>query len=383
MAVSLLNPKKSVADQVFARMNPGEIYSEGGYTGMAPEFYSPAPNPNDPREAIMQQYGYRDYMNSQRNPDDEAARMLAIQNAGGPGMSMNVQDPYIQAAQNWQEPPVNQQKVEQYRNLSDADQVALQYVNSGQMTPKELYDKMKDVELKREIALLKLKSEAPIDRMDLSKDGQAVPMDAANLAAWMSGQGVSADFRPPETHQFINSETTRNGGVGSGGKGSASAGSGGVPKDLDDLLKQRDEAMKTYSSLISDTKQFNQNPSAALSQLALVQKLDMTRELYQSPLNNVDIQTAGSIASSVLGTGRAVMDSGTQPLIAGKNGDTLLNLNGIVKNKDGSARRVMDLFAMEGNTQLVTGGQAYKFVEDAINAIAGVIVPPYRGPAMQ
>jgi hypothetical protein len=141
--------------------------------------------------------------------------------------------------------------------------------------------------------------------------------------------------------------------------------------------------MKTYSSLISDTKQFNQNPSAALSQLALVQKLDMTRELYQSPLNNVDIQTAGSIASSVLGTGRAVMDSGTQPLIAGKNGDTLLNLNGIVKNKDGSARRVMDLFAMEGNTQLVTGGQAYKFVEDAINAIAGVIVPPYRGPAMQ
>jgi len=321
----------------FDQMMPGEIYAEGGapgtdprtgaprYTG--PEYIVPDYDPKSPRDLIARETGYEDYqtMQDQMAPTSQRQQHVErLENMAGRAI------PELQERYTYFDP----ERAQRFERMSDADKMAIAFVDAGLMKPKEWYAEAKKDARMRDDATLKALEKLPFDRATMSQGDEMVPTSGAAIADFMSQHGkTSAEFADPVTRQIITStsQQSRTGGGGGGG-GSGRMGAGTDAKEIeaqrDNLVSALTAATNTLSTLRSDSK--NVGEAAIADQEKRVNHAQLTHQLFAMANGTISATEATRVATRAITGGRMVSaDANAGPLIYTDQGAPMLNLNGV------------------------------------------------------
>lgn len=201
MPISLLkkdNSRRNLLD-VFDLMQSGEIYTPDE-TGIGGEFivqknrYIPDPSGQVSDLAPFQrETGVKDYMTSQ-TAESDAERLMRIQEMTGAGM--------IGLENKLQFDP---SAVERFEDMSSADKLAAQMVQTGQMNPKDFYSIQKKSELDIQKAMLDFFSNIDPQKSPISlmSEGQDVPMTGENFMELMKPEG-KVDVKVGRPYPSVN-----------------------------------------------------------------------------------------------------------------------------------------------------------------------------------
>lgn len=305
MSISII-PKEGQRPD-WDQMMPGEIYSEGGSTGMGPMYTVPEYNPMDPRQVVNRSTGYEANRLVEQAPQMQEHVEYLEQMSGQP-------QPEV-AARYGREMPMKQmasmiEGVDRYERMSDIDRMALDLMNAGRITPVEFYKIAKEDDRKREEAMLNWFQKGEIERLKLSsKDGKPLPITGGNVSDMMSRYGeVQGGFGAKSPTRSIQTIYSNTGGKnsGSGSRSGSGSDTGYTAKEMKDIVKPVEDAVDNYNSLITGNDALDFSDPAVQTAYRTMTQAKLARALYEDPDIKANLDRALTVSRNVAGSNTAM-----------------------------------------------------------------------------